>query len=35
MLAIGIGMLLCVIGLASAMKLDVILVTMSMGLPSG
>lgn len=32
MLAIGIGMLLCVIGLASALKLDVILVTMSMGL---
>jgi len=32
MLAIGVGMLLCVIGLASAMKLDVILVTMSMGL---
>ena len=32
MLAIGVGMLLCVIGLASALKLDVILVTMSMGL---
>ena len=32
MLAIGIGMLLCVIGLASALNLDVILVTMSMGL---
>jgi Kef-type K+ transport system membrane component KefB/CBS domain-containing protein len=32
MLAIGVGMLLCIIGLASALKLDVILVTMSMGL---
>ncbi len=32
MLAIGIGMLLCVIGLASALNLDVILVTMAMGL---
>lgn len=32
MLAIGIGMLLCVIGLAGALKLDVILVTMAMGL---
>lgn len=32
MLAIGVGMLLCVIGLASALELDVILVTMSMGL---
>jgi Kef-type K+ transport system membrane component KefB/CBS domain-containing protein len=32
MLAISIGLLLCVIGLASAMKLDVILVTMAMGL---
>jgi Kef-type K+ transport system membrane component KefB/CBS domain-containing protein len=31
MLAIGIGMLLCVIGLASTLNLDVILVTMSMG----
>ncbi|MBL7215152.1 MAG: cation:proton antiporter [Phycisphaerae bacterium] len=32
MLAIGVGMLLCVIGLASALKLDVILVTMAMGM---
>lgn len=32
MLAITVGMLLCVIGLASALKLDVILVTMAMGL---
>lgn len=32
MLAISIGLLLCVIGLASALKLDVILVTMAMGL---
>jgi len=32
MLAIGVGMLLCMIGLASALKLDVILVTMAMGL---
>jgi len=32
MLAISVGLLLCVIGLASALKLDVILVTMAMGL---
>ena len=32
MLAITVGMLLCIIGLASALNLDVILVTMAMGL---
>lgn len=32
MLAITVGMLLCIIGLASALHLDVILVTMAMGL---